>query len=150
MGTLYRRTQAGTAIVAFVLVALAGEAVLAWIHGWSPVLAVVFVVLSACGITFSTMTIEVTDDGIAWWLTFGILRQRVSMPDIQSAVTRRVTLLNGLGIRTDGRNSLWIVGGSEAVELTLLDGRRIALGSPDAEQVATLLNDLRRRPQYQG
>ncbi len=48
------------------------------------------------------MTIAFSDAEVRWWLTFGLLRQRVAMSDIEFAVTERITLLNGLAIRTNG------------------------------------------------
>jgi hypothetical protein len=94
------------------------------------------------GIVFSTMTIDVSDDAVEWWFTFGILRQRVAMSEIQFATSTRVTLWNGLGIRTNGRDWLWIVSGSNAVTLELRNGKKIELGSPEAQDLAVLIDGI--------
>jgi hypothetical protein len=94
------------------------------------------------GIVFSTMTIDVSDDAVEWWFTFGILHQRVAMSEIQFATSTRVSLLNGLGIRTNGRDWLWIVSGSNAVTLELRNGKKIGLGSPEAQDLAVLIDGI--------
>jgi hypothetical protein len=94
------------------------------------------------GIVFSTMTIAVSDEAVEWWFTFGILRQRVPMSEIQFATSTRVSLLNGLGIRTNGRDWLWIVSGSDAVTLELRNGKKIGLGSPEAQDLAVLIDGI--------
>jgi hypothetical protein len=98
--------------------------------------------LVCVGIVFSTMTIDVSDDAVEWWFTFGLLRQRVAMSEIQFATSTRVSLLNGLGIRTNGRDWLWIVNGSNAVTLELRNGKKIGLGSPEAQDLAVLIDGI--------
>jgi hypothetical protein len=98
--------------------------------------------LVCVGIVFSTMTIDVSDDAVEWWFTFGLLRQRVAMSEIQFATSTRVSLLNGLGIRTNGRDWLWIVSGSNAVTLELRNGKKIGLGSPEAQDLAVLIDGI--------
>jgi hypothetical protein len=145
---LYLRTQPGTAIVLFILVALAVEGVVALRsrNGWSSTELFVAFVLTTIGVLFSKMTIAVFAERIEWWFAFGFLRQTIVTSRIDSAGTKRVSLLNGLGIRTDGRNWLWTVGGNAAVTFTLRDGRQVSLGSPDAPNVASIVNDLLRSP----
>jgi hypothetical protein len=138
---VYERTQQGTAIVAIVLVVWAIEMFLAVAHP-SPVYLAASAILTAIAFVFSTMTIAVSRDTVSWWFTFGLLRQRLRISAIERATTARVTLLNGLGVRTDGRNWLWIVNGPDVVTCTLRDGRRISLGTADAPQLAGLINEL--------
>jgi hypothetical protein len=72
--------------------------------------------------------------------------QTLATSQVASAGTKRVSLRNGLGLRTDGRNLLWTVGGNAAGTFTLVDGKQISVGSPDAPNVAPIVNDLLRRP----
>lgn len=87
------------------------------------------------------MTIALKGDKIEWWFSFGIFRQQVPLKDVGRATAGHVTLLSGLGVRTDGRNWLWIVSGTDVVELHLTNGKEIRLGSPDAQRLALLINE---------
>ena len=139
---LYRKTQPGTAIVIAMAIGLAVAAAVTVIGHVAPVPQLtIAAVLTCIGIAFSSMTIEISEDSVAWSLAFGLFRRSIFVSDIALAVTKRVSLLNGLGIRTNGRDWLWVVSGGSAVTLELRDGRRISLGSDDAERVASLIND---------
>jgi hypothetical protein len=139
---MYQKTQVGTAMLVVIAIAYAIEFLVTVSNGPSSGVFVASIVLACIGLVFSTMTIRVSTDGVEWWFTFGILRQRVSLAEIQFAVTKKVTLLNGLGIRTDGRNWLWIVNGTDAVQLDMRNGRRIMLGSPEAQTVTLFIDKL--------
>ncbi len=133
---LYRRTQPGTALVAIIGVAslVAGGAEVAQAHSPRSA-AVVATFLIALAFVFATMTITVTTSHVEWELTFGLLRGRLSIAQIDAVSTARVTLLSGLGIRTNGRDWLWIVSGRDVVVLQRRDGRTIRLGSDDVDGV---------------
>jgi hypothetical protein len=139
---MYQKTQVGTAMLVLIAIAYAIEFLVTVSNGPSSGVLVVSAVLACIGVVFSTMTIRVSTDGVEWWFTFGILHQRVSLAEIQFAVTKKVNLLNGLGIRTDGRNWLWIVNGSDAVQLDMRNGRRIMLGSAEAQTVTLFIDSL--------
>jgi hypothetical protein len=64
------------------------------------------------------------------------------MSEIRFATSTRVTLLNGLGIRTNGRDWLWIVSGTDTVTLELRNGKKIWLGSPEAQDLAVLIDGI--------
>jgi hypothetical protein len=52
---------------------------------------------------------------------------------------RTVPLISGLGIKTNGRDWLWIVSGRTGVQCTLRNGKRITLGSSDALNLTELV-----------
>jgi hypothetical protein len=136
----YRRTQPGTGILVALLLVLGFLTFLSFGHPVTLASTLTPTIIICLGIVFSTMTIDVSDDAVEWWFTFGILRQRVAMAEIQFATSTRVTLWNGLGIRTNGRDWLWIVSGSNAVTLELRNGKKIGLGSPEAQDLAVLID----------
>lgn len=88
----------------------------------SPIAVGVTAILLIVGIVFSTITISITDEHVEWWFTLGILRQKLALSQIEFAISEKVTLVNGLGVRTNGRNWLWIVNGSSVVSFNLKDG----------------------------
>jgi hypothetical protein len=138
----YRRTQPGTGILVALLLVLGFLTFLSFGHPVTLASILIPTFIICLGIVFSTMTIDVSDDAVEWWFTFGILRQRVAMAEIQFATSTRVTLWNGLGIRTNGRDWLWIVSGSNAVTLELRNGKKIGLGSPEAQDLAVLIDGI--------
>jgi len=138
--TAYQKTQVGTGMLTVIAIGLAIELLLAAGKGPSLGLLLVALLFGCIGLIFSTMTIKVSQEGVEWWFTFKILHQRVALADIRSAETKRVNLLAGLGIRTDGTNWMWIVGGHDTVQLDMRSGRRIMLGSSEAQTVALFID----------
>ena len=136
----YKRTQPGTGMMVVVVLALALETLVSVGRPVSPITIAVAVVLLSIGIVFSTMTIAVTDDSVEWWFTLGALRQRLPLREIESATSEKVKLVDGLGVRTNGRDRLWIVSGSYVISFALRDGRKISLGSPEARDLALLVD----------
>jgi hypothetical protein len=99
--------------------------------------AIIFVVATV----FSTMTIAVTDDCVEWNLSFGLFKQRMSRTSIRSSAIIGISLLNGIGIRTNNfRDFLWCVGGSSAVRFELENGRFLSLGTDDPNGLMHALN----------
>ena len=129
-------------MLVLLLLALAIQAVVTFGHPIALPNVLIAAFFVCVGVVFSTMTIDVSDNAVEWWFTFGILRQRVSMSEIRFATSTRVTLLNGLGIRTNGRDWLWIVSGTDTVTLELRNGKKIWLGSPEAQDLAVLIDGI--------
>ena len=109
-------------MLVLLLLALAIQAVVTFGHPIALPNVLIAAFFVCVGVVFSTMTIDVSDNAVEWWFTFGILRQRVSMSEIRFATSTRVTLLNGLGIRTNGK--------------------KIWLGSPEAQDLAVLIDGI--------
>ncbi len=141
---VYQKTQPGTAIVAAILGGLAIVALTMLQRGSSELLLAVGILLLVLMIAFSSLTIRVSRSGVEWWLSFGLLRQRIPLTDIDDVSGRKVTLLHGLGIRTPNfRDWMYIVSGSKAVDVRRRDGRHVVLGSSDPSAVMQAIDTAR-------
>ncbi len=85
---------------------------------------------------------ELRGDSLRWhygWL--GWPRWRVELDDIVTVEPARSSWVEGWGIRTTGEGMLYNSSGTQAVRLTLRDGRRLRLGTRDPQRLAQLLRD---------
>jgi hypothetical protein len=140
MSVVYEKKQRGTGLLVALSGALVIEAVVARKAALQPGPLAVAALLITCMGVFSSMTIRVTTTEVEWWLALPALRRRLLLADIAAARERSVPLITGFGIKTNGRDWTWIVSGRKAVELTLRNGRRVWLGSSDAQALAELIN----------
>ena len=139
MNERYRHTQVGwTLIVLVVAVVLAELTIVAFsapqgtlaLALSGALVAVVAVMLAL----FSTLTVIVDDQAVRLWFGFGLLRREVMLGDVTVARKVRNHWYSGWGVRIIPRGRLYNVGGLDAVDLELDDGRVVRVGTdqPDA------------------
>jgi hypothetical protein len=139
MKELYRHTQVGwTLIVLVVAVVLAELTIVAFgapqrtlaLALSGALVAVVAVMLAL----FSTLTVAVDDRAVRLWFGLGSLRREVMLADVTSARMVRNHWYAGWGVRIIPRGRLYNVGGLDAVELQMDNGRVVRVGTdqPDA------------------
>jgi hypothetical protein len=137
---LYRHTQFGSSLVVFTLGVWL--IVFAMSLGRPPSWQFIStsLLLFAIGFVFATMTIIVSNDRVEWCLTMGLFRQTILRRSIADTSVIKISLLNGLGIRTNNfRDYLWSVGGSSAIRFELDSGRNIALSTDDPDGLKSAL-----------
>ena len=83
---------------------------------------------------FSTLTVVVDDRTVRLWFGLGSLRREVMLDEVTAARRVRNSWHAGWGVRAIPGGRLYNVGGRDAVELTLDDGRVVRVGTdqPDA------------------
>ena len=97
----------------------------------------VLIVLAA----FARMTTRVDDSGIAWAFTLGIPGSSLAFADIERVERVRTNILEGWGIHwTPWHGWLWNVGGFDAVQFFLRDGRRVTVGTNDPDTFIAAVN----------
>jgi hypothetical protein len=106
-------------------------------------LTLLALVLIALAFGISSLTIEITDDELVWFFGPGIWRKRIARRDIASVTAVRNPWWHGIGIHLTPRGWLYNVGGSDAVEIALVNGRRLRLGT---DEPAALVEALSGRP----
>jgi hypothetical protein len=94
-----------------------------------PVVAAVALVLAAY--VFSSLTVVVTEDRLIWAFGPGVIRKQVSLADVQAAEVTATRWYDGWGIHRTRRGWLYNVSGSQAVAVSLKDGRRVLLGTDE-------------------
>lgn len=143
----YRHTQPGrhtlAAIAGFVaLLALSGL-IMAATGDDDPrhyaLLAVVAAVAAAAGRLFSSMTVSVGPDRLAWHFGAGHLPRSVALDDIARADPVTNPWYFGWGIHLTPVGWLYNVSGSDAVEVQLGSGRRFRLGTDEPVRLAAAI-----------
>ncbi len=140
----YRHTQIGWTLIAIVvgvglleltIVALSTVSTLALTLAGA--LAAVFAVLL---VMFASLTVVVDADALHLWFGAGLLRRQVPLSDVVAARIVRVSWWSGWGVRAVPHGWLYRVGGREAVELELENGRVACVGSDEPKALLAAVN----------
>ncbi|MCX6365001.1 MAG: hypothetical protein NTW58_12715 [Actinobacteria bacterium] len=134
MNERYRHTQiAWTLIVLVVAVVLAELTLVAFTESQGTVslaLSGAVVAIAAVMLTlFSTLTVVVDDRALRLWFGFGTVRRDVMLADVTAAHKVRNHWYDGWGVRIIPRGRLYNVGGLDAVELEMENGRVVRVGT---------------------
>jgi hypothetical protein len=134
----YQHTQVGRWILALAVPAMLVAAGLAFRDSFAGGLIVGalsgFVLFS-----FFTLTTAVSDVDVRVWFGVGLIRRRIALERIASARAVQNHWIYGWGIRVIPNGWLWNVSGLEAVELSLVNGRRFRIGTDEPEQLAAAI-----------
>jgi hypothetical protein len=144
MAIRYQHTQVGRWILALAVPATLVAAALAFRDSFAGGL-IVSALASLVLVSFFTLTTVVTDDDVRVWFGVGLIRRRIALDRIAGATAVRNHLIYGWGIRLIPNGWLWNVSGLEAVELSLVDGRRFRIGTDEPEQLAAAIQGAVRR-----
>ena len=94
---------------------------------------VALIILLACLLTFSSMTIEIRDGYLSWWFGFGLIRKSVPLVDLVRGSLVKIRWYHGWGIHLTSSGWLYNVSGFRAVELHRSDGTSFQLGTDEPE-----------------
>ena len=142
MSTLYRHTQParilmwvyGVTFVVLLAVALVVNNTVGWI-----VLAAVAAVELGVGYLFSSLTVEVTQDTLAWHFGPGVIRKSLPREEIAEVHPVPTKWWYGWGIRMTPKGWLYSVSGLEAVAVTRTSGQTTLIGTDDPLGLANAL-----------
>jgi hypothetical protein len=143
--TVYRHTQSGArlavllvaTVAATLLIAVGSVRRAAGRDGGPPAglwmaAGVGALVAAAAAVSFSRLTITVTQDELRWGFVGPVGRGRVARADVASAAPTTTTLLaDGIGIHRAARGWVYNVALGPAVLVTRRDGAVIVLGTDD-------------------
>lgn len=130
---MYHHTQSGTGTR---LATLAGLVAAVGVWLWAPPHPALWLLVAVAllGVyTFSSMTVQVGEGELSFWFGPGWIRRSFPLPTIRSWTAVRNPWWYGWGIHRTPRGWLYNVGGLDAVELELTDGRRLRVGSDEPE-----------------
>ncbi|HUU10830.1 MAG TPA: hypothetical protein VM431_09865 [Phycisphaerae bacterium] len=105
------------------------------------ILVGVAVILAATTALFWSMTITVTDDELVWHFGPGVIRKRVPLADVASCQPTRTSFWNGWGIHWSPRGWVYNVSGFGAVDVRLISGKALRLGTDEPEALAEAIRD---------
>jgi len=139
MTNLYKHTQTGKLIIYLMLFEIAiflglmksiGE-----IKELSFILILVIFILSL----FSTLTVTVDEDYLRLKFGPGLIRKKFLRSEIISAAVVKNPWYYGFGIRYTPDGWLYNVSGFEAVEIKLKNGKKVRVGTNDAENLKNVI-----------
>ena len=141
----YERRQYGYLTTSLLLV------VVAMLIGFSltfgdPWVRVVFNILISVHallvLLFMSLTVVVDPSFVRLSFGVGLIRRKISMERIESAIPVRNSWWYGLGIRLTPHGWMWNIQGLDAVELTYTDGGRFRIGTQDPAGLSSAINEV--------
>lgn len=141
----YRHTQFGTVIVLTLILAAGFTVGMEVLTGVAP-LAVIGVALMGVFLAlFFSLTVEIDATHLTFRFGIGLIRQRIPLAEIVAVKPVRNTWLYGWGIHRTPHGWLYNVSGWEAVEITLVTGKRFRLGTDEPQRLARMLQAVTKR-----
>jgi len=144
----YKHTQTGTLIIWIMGLAILVSILAAMIIPHYPALGrwitgFTVVVLAVCLFLFSSLTIEIDEENLAFWFGPGFIRKRIPIDQIVDCRVVRNKFWHGWGIRNYGtrwycncgEEWLYNVSGLDAVELELDSGKKLRIGTDQPAQL---------------
>lgn len=135
----YQHTQFGSAIVWPLLIAILILCALGFL---SPIMRVAWLIalpLALVLLFFWKLTVSIDDKSLRASFGPGVIYKDVPLSQIESAIPVRIKSWEGWGIHRSRFGWLYNVGGWDAVAIRLRDGRQLAIGSDQAEELAAAI-----------
>ena len=148
----YEHTQKGTYIrgwVGFWMFAFFfGAIVLASINEGSGAIALALSALSVAGIValFHSLTVHVSGEEIALSFGIGLIRKRFLIKTVKTASIVQNRWYHGWGIKRIKGGWLYNVGGWDAVEIQLENGRKNRIGTDEPEALLAAIESVIENP----
>lgn len=146
----YRHTQFGAVVVAVLLLLAGAAAVAEALTGPSalelvgPALVAVFLLL------FYALTVEIDEQYLSFHFGIGLIRKRIPLARIVEAQPVRNAWIDGWGIHRTPRGWSYNVSGWEAVEITLVSGHRLRLGTDEPQRLTQAILAARAGLEHSG
>ena len=132
---MYRHTQSGTVTRVATIAGLVVAALILTQVSSQPILWLV--VVAALGVfAFSSMTVAVDHQRLAFWFGPGWIRRSFPLADIRSWTIVKNPWWYGWGIHRTPDGWLYNVAGTDAIQLDLHDGRHLRVGTDEPERLA--------------
>ena len=135
----YRHTQTGWVLLA---VLAAGAAVVVFASsktGWSGASSAVMTLLVIVALLFCTLTVMIHDGEIECRYGPGLIRKHIPLAAVRGARPVRTEWYQGWGIRLTSDGWLFNVSGLDAVEVELVDGKRIRIGTDEPQALVAAI-----------
>jgi hypothetical protein len=143
MNERYRHTQIGWTMIVLVVAVVLADLIIVPFSAPQGTLALALsgalvAVVAVMLALFSTLTVVVDDRTVSLRFGLGSLRRDVMLADVTAACKVRNHWYAGWGVRIIPRGRLYNVGGLDAVELEMDNGRVVRVGTdqPDALRAA--------------
>lgn len=139
----YQHTQFAYLIVVFVAIIVLPSLLMASFsqpaQSWPAAVAAILLVLFAW--LFSSLKIEVNEANLVFWFGPGWLRKIIPLAEITSCKTVKNPWWYGWGIHMTPKGWIYNVSGFQGVEITLVSGKTIRLGTDEPQALAQAINN---------
>ena len=97
--------------------------------------------VAVLAVAFGTLTTEVTDSAVRFWFGPGLARRTIPLDSLATAELAESPWWNGIGIRFTATGLMYNVAVGRTVDLVMRTGKRIRVGSDDAEGLLAAVRD---------
>ena len=129
----YKHTQIGYLLITALGAGILMAGYLIMVTSFNPVAFAAMVFLLICLGIFATLTVEVNDQMLKIQFGFGVIHKVFALKEIESYRPVKNPWYYGWGIRFIGSGWLYNVSGTDAVELVMKNGKKVRVGTDDAE-----------------
>ena len=149
MNERYRHTQIGWTLIVLVVAAVLAEFLIVALSATPGTLALALsgalvAVAAVLLALFSTLTVVLDDRTLRLWFGVGSLRREVMLADVTTSRKVRNHWYIGWGVRVMPGGRIYNVGGFDAVELELDNGRVVRVGTDEPDALLAAVNAARR------
>jgi len=138
---VYKHTQIGYIILAFMAVAAAVMIPIMLTSGATVLGAGVCVGIVLVLLLFGTLTVEIRDEKLVFWFGIGLVRKSIPLSEIEDCGISLFPWYYGWGIRYTPQGWLFNVSGFTAVRLMLKNGKRLQIGTDDADALCSVVTN---------
>jgi hypothetical protein len=138
---LYKHTQIGYIILAFVAVAAAAMTPIMLTNGATALGAGVCVGIVLVLLLFGSLTVEIRDQKLVFWFGLGLIRKSIPLSEIGDCSISSFPWYYGWGIRYTPQGWLFNVSGFTVVRLILKNGKRLQIGTDDAGALCSVVTN---------
>jgi hypothetical protein len=138
---VYKHTQIGYIILAFMAVAAAIMIPIMLTSGAIALGAGVCVGIVLVLLLFGTLTVEIRDEKLSFWFGIGLVRKSIPLSEIGDCSISSFPWYYGWGIRYTPQGWLFNVSGFTAVRVMLKNGKRLQIGTDDADALCSLVTN---------
>ena len=143
---IYRHTQIGYVILVLLGTGTAVPMLQMFTGGVTALEAGICVVLLLALLLFGTVTVEISDEKFSFRFGVGLIGKMIPLSQIEGCVKTSYPWYYGRGIRYTPLGWLFNVSGRTAVSLTLKNGKRLQVGTDDADEICkVVMNAIARR-----
>jgi len=140
----YEHTQTGTLILVMMIIPTLGVTAAILLatsrEGLLPLLIFLVFIIPAM-IIFSSLTVKVDDERVLLYFGSNALRRSFPIDQIREVQVVRNALWMGWGIHYFWSGVIYNVSGRDGIELRLVDGRRVRIGSDEPEALARAVTE---------
>lgn len=135
MNRIYEHTQIGYTTLALLITGIAAVTFWLVVSGFTWAGFVLLVVLDLSLIVFSTLTVELKDGGLELTFGPGIYHRRIDLREVRDCFVARNPWFSGWGIRWFPGGRLYNISGTQAVVLTMQNGKQYRIGTDEPQRL---------------